>query len=181
MSNHSSSNGLFGLGYYIAGLDKKQFKLFYGINGFYLAGTAVNGTIIQEDEFTNLNYSYRVQHIPIYFGAKAIIKNTNPKYNATVDAGIGPNFMRVYNYTESPLNDYTIPSNGFASHTNVAFSAMAGVGLRLNQVFGQAPLECGYRFFYLGQGQLSINNNQLLNNVKTSNVFGNALLCSITV
>jgi hypothetical protein len=181
VSRHDSQNGLFGLGYYIDGIDKDRFKLLYGINGFYLAKTGVSGTIIQEDEFTNLSYSYKVQHIPVYFGAKTIVKNKNPKYNVTMDVGIGPNFMRVYHYSEAPLNDDIIPNNGFALHNNITFSAMAGIGLRLNRFFGQAPLECGYRFFYLGQGQLAMNNNQLLNTIKTGNAFGNAILCSITV
>lgn len=181
VSSHGSRNGLVGLGYYIDGLDKNLFELSYGINGFYLAKTSVSGTIIQEDEFTNLSYSYKIQQVPIYFAAKAIIKNKSQTYNVTLDAGIGPNFMRAYHYREASLTDYTIPDNSFASHNNVALSAMAGIGLRLNRIFGQAPLECGYRFLYFGQGNLAINNNQLLNTLKTGNTFGNAILCSITV
>ena len=58
---------------------------------------------------------------------------------------------------------------------------MAGIGLRLNNIFDKAPLECGYRFFYLGQGQLKMNDNQLLNTVKTGNTYANAIICSVTV
>ena len=162
-------------------MEKERFKLLYGINGFFLAKTGVSGTIIQEGEFENLAYSYKVQHIPIYFGSKAVINTKSQKYNVTLDAGIGPNFMKTSHYSELSLNTYTIPNNSYVSHTNVAFTAMAGAGLRLNNVFGKAPLECGYRFFYLGQGQLTINNNQLLTSLKTGNTFGNALLCSLIV
>lgn len=181
VSSHGSRNGLVGLGYYIDGLDKNLFELLYGINGFYLAKTSVSGTIIQEDDFANLSYNYKIQQVPIYFAAKAIIKNKSQKYNVTLDAGIGPNFMHAYHYREASLTDYIIPNNSFASRNNVALSAMAGIGLRLNRILGQAPLECGYRFLYFGQGNLAMNNNQLLNTLKTGNTFGNAILCSITV
>jgi hypothetical protein len=181
VTSNTSRNGLFGLGYYVDGLDKDRFHLDYGINGFFLAKTHVSGEIVQEQLFTNLAYSYAIQHIPIFFGAKALVKNKLNRYNLTLNAGIGPNFMRLNHYQETPLNNFTIPDNGFSSHTQVAFAAMAGFGVRLNHFFGQAPLECGYRFFYLGQGQLHMNNIQLLSTVKSGNSFGNALLCSITV
>lgn len=181
VSTHTSRNGLFGLGYYIDGLDKNRFHLDYGVNGFYLAKTHVSGQIAQEQLFTNLSYSYAAQHIPVFFGAKILLKNQLNLYNITFDAGIGPNFMQVNHYQETPLNNFTIPDNSFSAHTQVSFAAMAGVGVRLNHFFGQAPLECGYRFLYLGQGALHMNNNQLLSTLKTGNVFGNALLCSITV
>jgi len=181
VTSKTSSNGLFGLGYYVNGLDKDRFHLDYGINGFFLANTQVNGQIVQEQRFTNLNYRYAIQHIPVFFGAKALLKNQSTRYNITVDAGIGPNVMKVSHYQETPLNEFTVPDNGFTSHTQATFAAMAGLGVRINQFFGQAPLECGYRFFYLGQGQLQMNNNQLLNTLKTGHTFGNALLCSITV
>ncbi len=181
VTTNTFRNGLFGLGYYVDGLDKDRFHLDYGVNGFYLAKTHVSGEIVQEQLFTNLTYSYSAQHIPIFFGAKALVKNQHNRYNFTFDAGIGPNFMMVNHYEETPLDNFTIPDNGFSTHTQVTFAAMAGVGVRLNHVFGQAPLECGYRFFYLGQGSLHMNNNQLLSTLKTGNAFGNAILCSITV
>jgi len=74
-----------------------------------------------------------------------------------------------------------VPDNAFSSHNNVTFTAMAGVGLKLNNIFGRAPLECGYRFFYLGQGDLSKNTDQLLNTLKTGNNYANALICSVIV
>ena len=181
VNNHSPSNGLFGIGYFVDGLEKDRFQLSYGINAFYLAGTPVTGSIVQEHSFTNLSYSYDIQHIPLYFAAKAKVKTNSEKYNITFDAGIGPNFMRTSQYNETPLTTYTIPDNAFAAHNNVAFTATAGVGLRLNDIFGRSPLECGYRFFYLGQGQLAMNNDQLLNTIKTGNTFGNAIVCSVTV
>lgn len=181
LTSKTSSNGLFGLGYYVNGLDRDRFHLDYGINGFFLANTRVGGQIVQEQRFTNLNYRYAIQHIPVFFAAKALLKHQSNQYNITFDAGIGPNVMKVNQYQEKPLNEFTIPDNGFSSHTQATFAAMAGLGVRINHVFGEAPLECGYRFFYLGQGQLQRNNNQLLNTLKTGNAFGNALLCSITV
>jgi hypothetical protein len=78
VTSNTSRNGLFGLGYYVDGLDKDRFHLDYGINGFFLAKTHVSGEIVQEQLFTNLAYSYAIQHIPIFFGAKALVKNNLP-------------------------------------------------------------------------------------------------------
>ena len=181
ITNKTSSNGLFGLGYYVDGLDTNRFHLDYGINGFYLAKTQVTGEILQEHLFTNLAYRYTTQHIPLFFGAKALVKNQQNAYNIIFDVGIGPNFMQVNHYRETPLDDFSIPDNAFSTHTQVTFAAMAGIGIRLNRVIGESPLQCGYLFFYLGEGQLHMNNSQLLNTIKTGNVFGNGLLCSITI
>lgn len=56
------------------------------------------------------------------------------------------------------------------------FSATVGFGVKMNYVFGPAPLECGYRFFYLGQGKLEASSNQALNTLNTGSVYANALL-----
>ena len=180
--NHQNpGNGLFGLGYFVDGLHKDHFQLVYGLNAFYLPGTHVNGDIVEEDSFTNLSYSYNIRHVPLYLAAKALINTTQDKLNVTLDVGIGPNFMQTNHYKELPEVDYITPNDSFSSHNSVAFTAMAGIGLRLNNVFGHSPLECGYRFFYLGQGQLAINNDQIINTLKTGNNYANAVLCSITV
>ncbi len=181
LNNHNLSNGLVGLGYYLDGLAYDRFQLAYGLNAFYLGGTSVNGDVLQEHLYSNLYYHYDIQNTPLYWDAKAIVKTNSEKYNLTLDAGIGPNFMRTSNYSETPLDAYTIPDDAFSAHNNVTFSATAGVGLRFNNIFGTAPLECGYRFFYLGKGQLASNNTQLINTVTTGNTYANALLCAITL
>lgn len=181
VDNHHSTNALFGIGYFIKGQDNNLHQLMFGINGFYFGNSSVRGNIVQEHLFTNLNYHYTIRHLPVYLAAKAKIKNESNKYNVTLDAGIGPNFMKTSHYGESSLNGYTIPDNAFLGHNDSVFSAMAGIGLRLNNVLGKFPLECGYRFFYLGQGQLDTNNNQILNRIKTGDTYANALLCSVVV
>ena len=177
----NASNGLVGLAWFIDGKDYSHFKMAYGINAFYLAPTAVTGDVIQEHLFTNLSYSYQLTHYPVYAIAKAIINTPSPKYAVTVDVGIGPNFMRAADFQESSLDGITIPDAIFSSHTNTTFSATAGLGMKFNHVFGQAPLECGYRFFYLGQGRFNATTNQTPNALSTGSDFGNALMCSITV
>jgi hypothetical protein len=181
VNTHSASNGLVGLGYYLDGLDRKHFQINYGINTFYIAKAPVNGGIVLENTFHNLNYSYQIQNIPIYFSTQSIIKTNKKQYNVTLDAGLGPNVMQVSQYQEAVLTTYTIPSNNFATHHNVTLTAMAGLGLRRHNFFGKAPLECGYRFFYLGNGHLQINNTQITNPLKTGNVYANAVICSIIV
>ena len=82
---------------------------------------------------------------------------------------------------ETSLDGITLPDNAFSSRSNVVFSATAGLGLRLNNAFGQVPLECGYRFFYLGQGNFNSKSNQLMNTLTTGESYANALICSVTI
>ena len=53
--------------------------------------------------------------------------------------------------------------------------------IKLNHIFGEAPLECGYRFFYLGQGDFNVLTNQVLTTLNTGTAYANAVICSITV
>ncbi|MDF1677719.1 MAG: hypothetical protein P1U32_03405 [Legionellaceae bacterium] len=181
LNNKNQSNGLVGLGYFIDGSEQERFQLSYGVNLFYLGPIGVSGYIFQEQLYRNLTYFYKIQQMPLYAAAKAKIKTHQEKYNIALDAGVGPNFMRAGGYKETPLNAFTLPDNGFAARSKVTFSATAGVGVRINEMFGDVPLEIGYRFFYLGKGQLAINNNQLINPIKTGSMYANAIICSVTV
>jgi len=175
-------NILVGTGLFLPSFDQDPFKLSYGINAFYFAPTSVNGNIIQENLFTNLSYQYKTQHVPVYLAAKKKIDTNNEKYSVILDAGLGPNFMFITDYKENSLDGITLPDNTYANRSNnIAFSVSAGIGLRLNNVLGKMPLECGYRFFYLGQSDLYSSSNQLQNNLSTGDKYANALVCSVTV
>jgi hypothetical protein len=181
LTHHNGSNGLVGLGYLIDGQERARFKMAYGVNAFYLARTRVAGQVIQENLFTNLAYQYKVTHYPVYAVAKSIIQTNLPNQSLTLDAGIGPNFMQANGFKESSLDGVTLPDSIFSSRTTTTFSATIGAGIRLNQVFGQAPLECGYRFFYLGQGHFNKKTSQVVNTLNTGADYANAVMCSITV
>ncbi|MBI2785144.1 MAG: hypothetical protein HYX60_02075 [Legionella longbeachae] len=181
VDNNSQISGLAGIGLYFNGYSREHIQLSYGLNLFYLGQTTVRGDIIQEDLFTNLSYQYNIQNLPLYAAAKAIIDTNNPKYNITVDAGIGPNFMWTSGYRERPLVNFSVPDNAFKGASSATFSLTAGVGLRLNNVLGPMPIELGYRFFYLGKGNLSRENDQYLNTLNTGDTYANALVCSITI
>jgi len=174
-------NGLVGIGYFVDGFTKKRSQISYGVDGFYLAKSSVSGYITQEHFSPNLTYKYDMQNIPVYIATKATIETSSDQYNFVIDAGIGPNFMRTSHYTESPTNQFAMTNAFFAAQTNVAFSAMAGAGVRVNNAFGKAPLVCGYRFFYLGQGSLHANNSALINSLKTGPVYANAVTCGVVV
>ncbi len=64
----------------------------------------------------------------------------------------------------------TVPDAIFSSHTTTTFTATMGAGIKINHLFGEAPLECGYRFFYLGQGHFNAATSQVLNNLSTGSV-----------
>lgn len=177
----NGSNGLVGVGYFIDGPAIKEIPMEYGINWFYLAKTSVKGTVTQENLFTNLAYGYNVTHYPLYFVAKSTFKTKFPNKAVTFDVGIGPNFLTTSSLQESSLGANTIPDAIFGGTTTATFSATAGLGIKFNQFLGNAPLECGYRFFYLGQGKFKALTNQTLNTLNTGSDFGNAVICSITV
>ena len=181
VTDKHDSNGLVGLGYFIDGQDKDWFKMKYGVNAFYLAKTGVNGNVVQEGLFTNLAYAYDVTHYPLYFVAKSTFKTKSPNHHITLDAGIGPNFIKTSNFHESSLDSVTIPDRIFSGKSTTTFTATAGIGIEFNAFFGKAPLECGYRFYYLGQGNFNTLSNQVLNNLNTGNNYANAVMCSITV
>jgi len=181
VTDAQGNNGLVGLGYFIDGQDKNLFKMSYGINAFYLAKTAVSGNVVQEGLFTNLSYGYHVTHFPVYAAAKATIDTKSTRYAWVIDAGVGPNFSSTSAFQEQSLDNITIPDRIFSGRTTTAFSATAGVGLKLNNVFGKRPLECGYRFFYLGQSHFNKESNQLLNTLTTGNNYANAVVCAVTI
>lgn len=181
ITSHNKGNVIVGAGYFLNNVTPCNFNFAYGIDAFYLGKTQVSGTIFQEHLFPNLAYQYNISHVPVYAEAKLDFNNTGPKYSFAVNAGIGPNFMQTSNFYDYSLDDITLPDRAFSGHTNTTFSAMAGVSIKINNVIGQRPLECGYRFFYLGKGNLAINNSQIQNTLSTGTNYANALLCSVAI
>ncbi|MCL9685313.1 hypothetical protein [Legionella maioricensis] len=175
-------NGLFGLGYLIPGPRVQRVLMNYGVNVFYLPKINVQGTIIQENEFVNLGYSYGIKQVPVYATAKALIMNHSDQLGLTVDAGIGPNFIKTTFVNEWPINNSNaIPDRAFLGRNNTVLTVMAGAGLRINHVFGKAPLECGYRYFYLGKGSFNKRSAEWLNTLTTGSNYAHAVICSVTV
>ncbi len=181
VSPQNRGNGLVGVGYYLEGHDTPYVNLFYGINAFYLARTKVAGDVTQENLFTNLSYSYFITNWPIYLDAKAEVRNKySDKFIPTLDIGIGTNIIVTSEFHEKSLNADTIPDNIFSGKTTTSFSATVGVGIKFKEFFGSAPLECGYRFFYLGQGKLKAL-TAATSTLNTGHSYANALMCAITV
>lgn len=176
------SNGLFGVGYYMKGKDAQRFQMSYGLNWYYLPKTAVAGTVLQENLYSNLSYAYHVTNYPLYAVAKSTGVTPVLGTRLTVNVGIGPNFMTTSNFNERSLlsgSTVAIPDHIFTGKTTTTFSATAGAGLRWDNFMGQVPLECGYQFYYLGQGGLNIVNNQVQNALKTGTLYANAVTCGV--
>ena len=181
VTTRNQGSGVVGLGYLLDGPDIKGFPFSYGINAFFLGQTSVSGYIVEEEDATNLAYRYRLQSIPVFFEAKTIVKTKSDKFKLAFDAGIGPNFMSASRYREMTLTPYTLPDTAFSDRNNVNFAVTAGASVRVHDAPGQLPIECGYRFFYLGQGSFTINNSQALNAIKTGDNYANALICTVTI
>ncbi len=176
-----TGNGLVGLNYFVEGRDFGIAHLSYGLNAFYLANTAVAGDVLQENFARNLAYSYEVQHFPVYAVAKSSVDLNHFNSSMVIDVGIGPNFMNTKGFTETPLNGYSVPDQSFSENTTTTFSVTAAIGLKSTHIFGQAPIECVYRFFYLGQGGFNKNNDQLLSTLNTGKAYANAVMCSVSL
>lgn len=182
VTKHNDGNALFGLGYMLDGPKRDAFNLSYGVNAFYFLNSKVQGTITQEFLYTNLAYHYSMSHLPVYAAVKANMNNHSDKYAVTLDAGIGPNFMTGSNYNDWSIdNGETYPDHAFKGRSNTSFSAMGGIGIKVNNVLGHYPLEIGYRFFYLGDGGLKRRSDQLLNTLKTGTDYAQALMFTVTI
>lgn len=182
VKTHNQGSGLVGLGYLFDGpMIKNRFPLSYGVDAFFLGQTAVSGYIVEENLFTNLSYRYKIQNSPVYFVAKTVVDTRFEQFKLAFDAGIGPNFMSASRYKEIALTGFTLADNAFSDRNNVTFAATVGASVRFRSHPDSLPLECGYRFFYLGQGKFTVNNNQVINSVKTGNNYANAAVCSVVI
>lgn len=184
VTSHSDQNALLGIGYFIDAPANYNPHLKYGINAFYLADTMVTGHVFQEMKFENLSYRYNVTNFPLYLALKSIFKTKMEKYSLTIDLGIGPNIIKTGDFSEKSLDGgFTQPDRIYSGNTSITFSAMAGLGVKFNnlKVYHESTLECGYRFFYLGQGDFNKLNNQVRSTLKTGNGNANALICSVAV
>lgn len=180
VNNPHANNVVLGLAYYHEGFNQGDWQVLYGINAFYFAPTSVQGNVIQENAFNNLAYQYSISNYPIYLAGKALF-HLDENTTATFDAGIGPNLIKTSNFSETSLDGgFTIPDAvSFSGQTSVDLSFTAGVGIKFQRVFGELPLECSYRFFYLGEGNLSKDNDQFNSTLSTGRNYANALLFSV--
>lgn len=182
LSQNHGNNVLLGLGYYLPEFHYSSAGFTFGLDVFYFPKTAVKGEVIQEELFNNLSYKYTITYLPAFISVKAILNNDSNNFAPTFSLGLGPDIIRTNNYREQSLDDdITQPDDAFTGHTQVTLSGMAGVGLKMNKLFKNNPVECGYRFFYLGHGQLYTKTNQLLSNMKTGSTYANAIFCSVYV
>ena len=175
------SSGLFGVGYFIDGFHKSWLNTTIGLNWFYLGPIGKNGTVTQENLYTNLGYRYTITNYPLYAIAQSTLKTPSPKFDVTIDAGVGPNFIQTKSFSEQSLDSITIPDQIFAGKTTTVFSATAGIGIKFNHVLGDYPLELGYRFFYLGQGRFSALSNQVNSILTTGQGYANAAVCTFRI
>lgn len=179
--HQQDSHGLIGLGYYWQAAHMFHHPVNFGINAFYLPKISVSGVVMQEALFPNLNYRYHVNHLPIYAMAQLPLHAENKPYGLVLDAGIGPNLLAMTHFKEDSLDGITTPDKIFANHTATTFSATVGINLEVDNIFGQMPVKCGYRLFYLGQGHLEKANFQVMHNLQTAHVYANALICAFTI
>ena len=181
INDQNKINGLGGIGYFVSGSQKSNLNLSYGLNIYYLAQSSVSGDVYQEHLFNNLGYEYNITNIPIYASLQSEIKTPSDRFSIIFDMGIGPNIIQT-EFSETSLDGgVTLPEHFFGNKTNVQFTAMGGIGARINHAFDPFQFGCGYRFFYLGNPEFNnLTNNQVT--TLTSNVnYAHALVCEVKV
>ncbi len=170
---------LAGAGYFFDAFSRQTMDVSMGASVYYLNSATVNGLIYLERTFPNLSYQYKTTNVPLYANAKAVLTDQSKRLSFVVDVGVGPNFIKTHDYRESSIDGgVTIPNQAFHGDTQVKFSAMAGIGLRLNQVWKNTALEVGYKYFYLNEGELNPR-PQVLNHLKTGNADAHALTLTL--
>ena len=179
VTNPTVNGGIVGLSYYInsLALDNSEYELQYSISSFFLSSTNVGGYVTQENIVTNLKYQYNLSNIAGYLGVKLRKLNEDSRFNGAFDLGLGFNRIEASKFYETSLTSYTLPDYFFTFAHSYEFSVMTGLGLRLENAFGKNPWECGYRFFYLGQGQLDPINTLISKGLKTGHNYANVFAC----
>lgn len=84
-------------------------------------------------------------------------------------------------FSESSLSEYIAPDYIFTGSTGVSIAAMAGIGVEWSHFFGDHPLECGYRFMYIGPATLEATTPLVINELSTGNNYVNALMCTVSI
>lgn len=190
VTRHGNVNSFFGFGYLFDGPQYRGLQLNYGVHAFYLPKTSVFGYVLQEELFTNLSYGYYVTHFPVYAALEATTDLSRMPMpflsklpgKLTVDVGIGPNFMKTAGFIEHSIDGgITIPDDAFGNRSTTTFTVTAGASVIVPNVFGAMSLECGYRFFYLGDSHLRRVNDQILNALKTGDIYANAVVVGVRI
>lgn len=175
------TSGLLGIGYLFEGLHNEKVDVLYGLEAFYLFSTSVQGTILQEQLFSNLAYSYKTSHLPIYAKVQAKIPTSSPNFKIYLLGGLGVNFMQTHDYHDwSNDGGITNAENAFSGKNVTNFSATAGFDIAFYQASSGQAVSCGYRFFYLGNGDFTKRSSQFLNTLTTGPITSNAFICTLS-
>jgi hypothetical protein len=178
-----ATGGVVGLSLYMESLawDNDVYRLQYGVSSFFLSKTSVQGLVTQENLVTNISYKYNLYNFPSYWGVKITRLFENSRRNLTFDLGLGFNQIKTDLFYEQAMTYFTLPDEIFAGGSSYDFSATIGFGVKQNNTFGKFPLECGYRFFYLGRGELKPINDLVITPLSTGRNYVNAVMCGVEI
>lgn len=183
VSDSVATGGIVGLAMYMKSLALRtdDYELQYGITSFFISHTKVRGLVTQENLVTNLSYEYNMYNYPTYLGLRLTKVFEDSRYDGILDLGLGANKISTSLFYERALTAFSLPDFIFEGTSTVSFSANIGAGVKIKEAFGKFPLECGYRFFYLGQGKLISVNQLVTTPLITGYNYINAIMCNVEI
>jgi opacity protein-like surface antigen len=175
-TDKSNSSGLIGGQYLVDRRTRGKTTFAYGLSLYYLFPAKVKGNMSFQNQ--SQAYQYKITNLPLYGSIQAKVC-TDYEFMYILDGGLGVNYMMLNKYIETSTGNGGTPSDSFKNNNVLDFSATAGIGLRFTDIFKEMTLELGYRFFYLGQGKLKSNISFITGDLKTGNVYANAVILSV--
>lgn len=178
-SSSAKSHGVVGMALNMDALEleNEKIKVQYHFSAFFVPTTTISGNVTQENLVTNLSYSYSVYSISTLFGLKVTSKPFEKNFYLTGDLGLGFNYIYSSEFREHPLVPYAIPDNIFSYGANKVFdfAITTGFGIKMTTVIPRMDFTLGYRFLYLGEGNLPTTNTLVHTSFKTGYGYLNAI------
>lgn len=178
-----STNALFD-GEVFLGAQKTLSQILQGQLGLAVAATSnsnLNGVIWDDadPQFSNYTYGYKIQHTHVAVKGKLLV-DAGLWLTPWVSGSLGVGFNDAHGFHSTPTLFEALPTPGFSSQTQTAFSYTVGAGVQkiLNEHW-QAGV--GYEFADWGKSQLGRATDQILNSGLTLNhLYTNGILFNLT-
>jgi hypothetical protein len=145
------------------------------------AAYAFKGQVVEtasgDSSFTLHNYRYRFYTTRLM--AEMQLTWETGRWLPFINAGLGPAWNTVTDYTESPVDTSGyVPLSNFGSRTEMQFAFQLGLGIGM--VFDQEQIALGYRYVNAGSAGLSSRGPTYPYTLNTGTLSNNEVYISLT-